>query len=72
MKKWWSFLLLCNRKAISGDRELFTEQAKVGSLNQIMDHYSGKSWVMPSQNLDKVRVWAVDIESMRGKNSAVN
>ncbi len=53
-------------------RELFTEDEKVGGLNQIMNHYSGKSWVMPRQNLDKVRVWAVNIESMRGKSSAAN
>ncbi|WP_027370515.1 pyridoxamine 5'-phosphate oxidase family protein [Desulfovermiculus halophilus] len=51
-------------------RELHTEDEKVGGLNQIMNHYSGKSWVMPREKLDSVRVWAVDIESMRGKSSA--
>ena len=51
-------------------RELFTEDEKVGGLNQIMTHYSGQAWVMPRQKLESVRVWAVDIESLNGKLSA--
>jgi len=51
-------------------RELLTEDEKVGGLNQIMNHYSGKSWVMPRQKLDSTRVWAVDIESWSGKLSS--
>lgn len=52
-------------------RELFTADEKIDGLNQIMIHYSGQAWVMPRQNLDSVRVWAVDIESMIGKKNRV-
>jgi len=50
-------------------RELHTEDEKVSGLNQIMNHYSGKSWIMPRERLDSVRVWAVDIESLEGKRN---
>ena len=49
--------------------ELTDPQDKVRGLNQIMQHYSGKSWAFNPEALAKTRIWKVTIESVCGKRS---
>jgi nitroimidazol reductase NimA-like FMN-containing flavoprotein (pyridoxamine 5'-phosphate oxidase superfamily) len=49
--------------------ELTDPQEKAHGLNQIMQHYSGKSWTFKSEALAKTRLWKVTIASICGKRS---
>ena len=49
--------------------ELFTEEKKVYGLNQIMLHYSGKTWRFDPSALGDMKVWCVKIETLTGKRS---
>ncbi len=39
------------------------------ALNQIMIHYSGRSWEMPETELARTSVWSVEIQEITGKRS---
>lgn len=49
-------------------RELL-EQDKIAALEQIMAHYSDKTWQFGEHAVDQVRVWAVEIDQITGKRS---
>jgi uncharacterized protein len=49
--------------------ELTDPQDKMFGLNQIMQHYSGKSWTFKPEVLAKTRIWKVAIASVCGKRS---
>lgn len=38
-------------------------------LNEIMKHYSGKSWTIPNRELGKTDVWKIEIDTISGKKS---
>ncbi len=50
-------------------RELKSLEQKKNGLNKIMSHYSGKEWVFDEDNLNRIRVWKVEINSLTGKRS---
>jgi nitroimidazol reductase NimA-like FMN-containing flavoprotein (pyridoxamine 5'-phosphate oxidase superfamily) len=39
------------------------------ALNQIMLHYSGKSWNMPEKEVTRTMLWSVSIQEITGKGS---
>lgn len=49
--------------------ELTQPSEKVLALNQIMEHYSGKAWSFPVNELKKTSVWRIRLESVTAKNS---
>jgi nitroimidazol reductase NimA-like FMN-containing flavoprotein (pyridoxamine 5'-phosphate oxidase superfamily) len=49
--------------------ELVTPSAKMEGLHQIMEHYSGRTWVFGEQSLHAIRVWKITIETMTAKQS---
>jgi uncharacterized protein len=49
--------------------ELTGEIDKVAGLNQIMQQYSGRTWIFEPASLAAVRVWRINISSMTGKQS---
>ncbi len=50
--------------------ELTTTEEKTAGLNQIMKHYSGRTWEIAPKETATTRVWRIEIESMTGKRSA--
>jgi len=38
-------------------------------LNEIMKHYSGKSWDFPESEIGKTDIWKIEIETISGKKS---
>lgn len=51
--------------------ELRDPEAKASGLNQIMQHYSGRSWEFDAPTLARTRVWRVAIEELTGKQSSL-
>jgi len=49
--------------------EITDPEGKSSALNQIMYHYSGRDWEIPSQTLSGTRVWKVVLENPTGKIS---
>jgi nitroimidazol reductase NimA-like FMN-containing flavoprotein (pyridoxamine 5'-phosphate oxidase superfamily) len=49
--------------------ELGSPGEKNYALNQIMRHYSGRTWDIPEHRTASTRVWRIDIESVTGKRS---
>ena len=49
--------------------EVIEKDLKAEALNQIMLHYSGKSWPYSEASIKSVRVWRLEIESLSGKQS---
>ena len=49
--------------------ELVAIQEKIAGLNQIMEQYSGKEWVLGDKQLDNIRIWKITIETIAGKQS---
>lgn len=49
--------------------EVTEDNLKADGLNQIMLHYSGKSWPIPDVSIQSVRIWRLEIESLTGKQS---
>jgi nitroimidazol reductase NimA-like FMN-containing flavoprotein (pyridoxamine 5'-phosphate oxidase superfamily) len=49
--------------------ELLGLEERQQGLNQIMRHYSGREWPIGPPDLNGVRVWCVEIESLTGKES---
>ena len=49
--------------------ELIEPQQKAYGLNQIMAHYSDKGWTFDTEQLARVRVWRVSIDTLTGKGS---
>ncbi len=49
--------------------ELADPEAKIKGLTHIMAQYSDKEWGLDTLPLNSVRVWAIQIESMTGKQS---
>ena len=50
--------------------ELTSDEEKIGGLNQIMRHYSGREWEISGQAAATTRVWKIEIESLTGKRSS--
>ena len=50
--------------------ELTVVEEKVIGLNEIMQHYSGKTWDFKRQSIENTRVWKISIESISGKKSS--
>ena len=50
--------------------ELASPEDKAQGLNQVMRHYSGKTWEFDSRALGKTRVWRISIETISGKRAA--
>jgi len=50
-------------------REIKDPKEKIAGLNQIMLHYSGKEWDMPEIEINKTKVWGVELTTVTGKNS---
>jgi nitroimidazol reductase NimA-like FMN-containing flavoprotein (pyridoxamine 5'-phosphate oxidase superfamily) len=50
-------------------RELVESTQKTRGLNQIMQHYSGRSWDLDERSLASTRVWRVDLDGLTGKRS---
>lgn len=50
-------------------REFCLEDEKIFGLGQIMKQYSSHSLVIPREELDSVRVWGIDIDSLTAKRS---
>jgi hypothetical protein len=51
--------------------ELRDPETKAFGLNQIMQHYSGRSWELDPSTLARTRVWRVAIEELTGKQSSL-
>jgi nitroimidazol reductase NimA-like FMN-containing flavoprotein (pyridoxamine 5'-phosphate oxidase superfamily) len=49
--------------------EITAVDDKIAALNQIMIHYSGKSWEVNPNSVEKTRVWKIEIDSITGKQS---
>ncbi|MCU0305092.1 MAG: pyridoxamine 5'-phosphate oxidase family protein [Thermoanaerobaculales bacterium] len=49
--------------------ELLDPAAKARGLNQIMQHYSDRSWDLDERSLASTRVWRVDLDGLTGKRS---
>jgi nitroimidazol reductase NimA-like FMN-containing flavoprotein (pyridoxamine 5'-phosphate oxidase superfamily) len=49
--------------------ELTSAAEKARGLDEIMRHYSGRAWAIPSRGLAAIRVWRVEIDSVTGKRS---
>jgi nitroimidazol reductase NimA-like FMN-containing flavoprotein (pyridoxamine 5'-phosphate oxidase superfamily) len=43
---------------------------KQTGLNEIMKHYSGKSWTFPEKEIDRTDVWKIPLQSISGKKSS--
>ncbi len=50
-------------------RELPELAEKRDGLNHVMRHYSGREWPFTADDLDRIRVWKIAIESLTGKQS---
>lgn len=50
-------------------QELTEPSEKRSGLNRIMQHYSGREWPFTREDLEKVCVWRLGIESLTGKQS---
>jgi len=56
-----------------GKAEQVTQQSeKALALNQIMEHYSGKSWSFPENMLTKTSIWRIRLDSVSAKKSPVD
>ena len=49
--------------------ELSSTEEKTAGLNQVMQHYSGRSWAIPETAVATTRVWRIEIDSLTGKHS---
>ncbi len=49
--------------------ELVSPKEKTQGLNEVMRHYSGKTWEFDSGALNAIRVWRISIESISGKRA---
>ena len=49
--------------------ELSSHAEKIKGLTEIMSQYSNKKWIFENMSLDNLRVWAINIKSMTGKQS---
>jgi nitroimidazol reductase NimA-like FMN-containing flavoprotein (pyridoxamine 5'-phosphate oxidase superfamily) len=49
--------------------ELTGLSEKRDGLNQMMKHYSGREWPFTREDLETIRVWRIEIESLTGKQS---
>ncbi len=49
--------------------ELSSHDEKIKGLSQIMAQYSDKNWTFKNISLKNLRVWAIHIETMTGKQS---
>jgi uncharacterized protein len=49
--------------------ELTEHVEKRNGLNQIMKHYSGREWAFSAEDLERIRVWRIEVESLTGKQS---
>jgi len=47
--------------------EMTSADGKAYGLDQIMRQYSGREWGFASANLNNVRVWRLEVESVTGK-----
>jgi uncharacterized protein len=50
-------------------RELTELAEKREGLNCMMKHYSGREWPFAAADLEGIRVWRIDVESLTGKQS---
>ena len=50
-------------------KEISDLDLKHVGLNQIMRHYSGKNWEMPEREINKTKIWGVELERITGKRS---
>ena len=49
--------------------ELVSPEEKSQALNEVIRHYSGKTWEFDFGALDRTRVWRISIESISGKRA---
>jgi len=49
--------------------ELFEYEEKEYAINEIMKHYSGKTWGFNEKALRNVALWKIEIEELSGKQS---
>jgi len=49
--------------------EIIDSERKIDALNQIMIHYSGRSWEYHPNQISRVRVWQIDLLERFGKSS---
>jgi nitroimidazol reductase NimA-like FMN-containing flavoprotein (pyridoxamine 5'-phosphate oxidase superfamily) len=49
--------------------ELVTPAEKLDGLQVIMRQYSGREWEFRREDVEAVKVWKLEIESMTGKQS---
>ncbi len=49
--------------------ELLAPAEKVTGLNHIMRHYSGKNWAFDVEDMARIRVWRVALDTLTGKQS---
>lgn len=62
----WSFEF--SSVIIKGEaKQIEDRQEKNYALNQIMLHYSGKSWILPEKEVIKTLVWSISIREITGK-----
>lgn len=50
-------------------KDLENLEEKEYALNQIMLHYSGKTWKFEPGNFKNVKLWKIEIEELNGKQS---
>ncbi|NPD87035.1 pyridoxamine 5'-phosphate oxidase family protein [Lentimicrobium sp. L6] len=50
-------------------KELATFEEKDYAINEIMKHYSGKTWAFEEKMLQNVKLWKIEILEMSGKQS---
>jgi nitroimidazol reductase NimA-like FMN-containing flavoprotein (pyridoxamine 5'-phosphate oxidase superfamily) len=64
----WSF----SYRSVIGEglvKELLTLDQKRTGLQQIMKHYSSQDWEFPTNQIDRTRVWIIQIQNLTGKQS---
>ncbi len=64
----WSF----SYRSVIGEglvEEHLTLSQKRTGLQQIMNHYSGRDWDFPTNQIDRARVWMIQIQVLSGKQS---
>jgi len=50
-------------------RELTDPADRAYALNEIMRHYSGRTWTFDEKDLARTRLWKIDLEALTGKRN---
>jgi len=67
----WSFIF-SSVIATGNAEEITLSTQKEAALNQIMLHYSGRSWDFPKDRLSNTILWQVELITVTGKKSQEN